>query len=94
MDGVADDIDGALLALGSLGHELNMACRARALGRDMETRKEKAERYRKRAVEMHALAMTMFDPDVRKTLLTVAADYVHMAQTMEDLARSDGKPRL
>jgi len=52
----------------------------------MET---KAERYRRRAVELRAIAAQMLDLKARSTLLDVADDYERMAQSAENAAVAD-----
>jgi hypothetical protein len=44
---------------------------------------EDAERWRKRAEEMHTLAENMHDPLTRRTMLRIAADYDRLVEWAE-----------
>lgn len=55
-----------------------------------------AKRYRQRAQQVRATAGQMVDKEAADLLLSIAADYEHMAETMENIAKSDitrSKPR-
>jgi hypothetical protein len=55
----------------------------------MEGDKQKAVRYRQRAVEVRKIAEHMDEDAPRKTLLQVAQDYDEMARTLDDIGDAD-----
>ena len=58
------------------------------MGREMETNEEKATRYRHRAEEALALIAQTNDEKLRESITLVAANYVSMAERLEDLAKN------
>ena len=54
----------------------------------MPVDREKAARYRHRAEEVRSIAQGVIDKKSRETLLHVAADYLDMADAMDDVAGS------
>jgi len=87
VDGVADHIGGAVLALRSLGHGVSMPRGPK--GREMDGDTNTASRYRHRAEEVRAVAETTKDPEARKLLMHIAQDYEHIARSLEAIAASD-----
>jgi hypothetical protein len=57
-------------------------------GREMDDEIAQSKAYRIKAIEARNKAETKSDPDVRETLLQIAADYESMANTLEALRRS------
>lgn len=55
----------------------------------MEQDEERAERYRTKAEEVRVVADKMTDPEVQKTLIGVAADYLAMAKMLDRMAESN-----
>ena len=53
----------------------------------MDDDRQTADRYRARAEEIRVIASTMTHPKTRRSLLTVADDYLLMAATRENLSR-------
>jgi hypothetical protein len=82
---VADHV-GALLVLCTLEHDSIMAWGRE--GREMDDETAQCKQYRIKALEARNKAETKSDPDVRETLLQIAADYESMANTLEALGRS------
>ncbi|MEJ1969730.1 MAG: hypothetical protein WDN03_14015 [Rhizomicrobium sp.] len=72
MNGVADEIGGAFLALGSLGHEGSMA--GQTQGCDMGAKADLAKRYRRRAEDVRTIAQGLYDDAERKKLMEVVDD--------------------
>jgi hypothetical protein len=46
------------------------------------TREGRAQAYRKRAIEVRAMAQTLRDPDARKVLQDVAGNYERMSEAL------------
>jgi len=57
----------------------------------MEDDMRHAERYRRRALEIQAMAETMRDPRCRSVLLRVAESYERMAGSLERLAAVEAR---
>jgi len=55
----------------------------------MDGDQDTAERYRQRAQHVRAVAAQMMDKEAADLLLSIAADYERMAQTMKGIAESD-----
>jgi hypothetical protein len=55
----------------------------------MEGDRQKAARYRTRAIEVRKIATSIAGSPSRKTLLQVADDYEQMARTLDVIADTD-----
>ena len=60
-----------------------------AEGSKMDGDQNTAKRYRQRAQQVRVAAGQMVDKEAADLLLSIAADYEHMAETMETIAKSD-----
>jgi hypothetical protein len=58
-------------------------------GSAMDGDQNTAKRYRQRARQVRAAAGQMVDKDAADLLLSIAVDYEHMAETMDNVAKSD-----
>jgi len=85
VDGVANDIGGASLALRSLGHESIMGVGRK--GCEMDGDASSAKRYRARAAEVRGAAEKMTSLETREMLLSIAANYERLASRIEASAR-------
>jgi saccharopine dehydrogenase-like NADP-dependent oxidoreductase len=52
----------------------------------MEDAKTKAQKYRSKAEEIRMIAERMSSVEARRIFMTLAADYLEMAQTIEQMA--------
>ena len=59
----------------------------------MNDNPDSAERYRKRAEELRAIAQTMKDASARGSLLEIAEDYERMARSREQMDKMDPQHR-
>ena len=55
----------------------------------MDGGRDRAARYRVRAVDIRKIAQETMEPALRKTLLQVAEDYDQMARRLDALAEAD-----
>lgn len=84
IDTIADNIGGRLAPVGILDIGSNMAwgwprC-------DMLHHARRAEIYRNKAKEMSRIAGRMHTPEAKRIFISIAADYLEMAQMMERMA--------